>query len=363
MLTPCPTSIVSAESSCPDDCVAAPVAGMLGIVANKFECMTPGPKVHYKAYVATMSSSINTEGPTYTVGLTTVFTPPSSCLAPSYTRGQDQVQSAGLDEIGRTAFLVVRKIASECYPSDFSKETTAQTYSPGVCPEAYETVLQEVNTGLTSGYCCPSQMRYGMPVGNFTGGVFLGASACIGTVENGVIVVDGTTTFITDQMVAYVTAPAIAVVNARSDAGLLESDTAAAISRPSSTTLSATGTSTPAPGLTTGAQAGIGVGVSLGVLIILGLGLFAWRRRGKNRGPANQGDGSHVNFIEKPELDGQGKDLHELDGERSRPHELDGDQNRLHEVEAAKPAELETPGGRAELEGEWRGWEAGESRG
>ncbi|SMR46213.1 unnamed protein product [Zymoseptoria tritici ST99CH_1E4] len=53
MLTPCPTSIVSAESSCPDDCVAAPVAGMLGIVANKFECMTPGPKVHYKAFVAT----------------------------------------------------------------------------------------------------------------------------------------------------------------------------------------------------------------------------------------------------------------------------------------------------------------------
>ncbi|SMY21364.1 unnamed protein product [Zymoseptoria tritici ST99CH_1A5] len=328
-----------------------------------------------------------------TANLTTSFTPPPSCFESTYTQGQDSISLMDVkppDGPTTTYYQVTRSVASECYPDDFAYNTAqsrpgtslASYYSPGLCPKWYEAALQATSDGTTTTFCCPSQMFLG-DYSSTEGGLDLGRSVCYTQQywSGFAIVSDGVTSSFTasatsgGNAIAQVTAAAIMIINAPRDAALLAELTGT----PSSTTA----TAMPAPALTTGAKAGVGLGVGVSVvsLAIGGLGVYLWRRRRKAKSSAHEAEGGDGILIEKPELDGKGRDVHELDADGNRlfevdptakaaelettsgSAELDADGSRLFEADStAKPAELETSGGRAELEGEWRGWEAGEHR-
>ena len=79
--------------------------------------------------------------------------------------------------------------------------------------------------------------------------------------------------------------------------------------------------------------------------------LILWRRsKGRNQSPQT------IETLDKPELSGEGKDQTEVGGEGAEPRESGGDA-LLEAAGASKPAEMGA-NERAELESEWRGWEA-----
>lgn len=91
--------------------------------------------------------------------LTTTFTPPTTCLEPTFT-----LTPLGSD-IAHTNFSEVsRGVRTECYPSGFwlasPSASLASWYSPGICPLGYFTVEQsidlEASIQITSATCCPS---------------------------------------------------------------------------------------------------------------------------------------------------------------------------------------------------------------
>lgn len=102
------------------------------------------------------------------LNLTTTFTPPSSCLAPTYTLaplGND----IAISNAANDTYVVTRGFQPACYPADFlslgGKEVvdslnttlTAAYYSPGVCPAGYITNTITVEEGATTfATCCPS---------------------------------------------------------------------------------------------------------------------------------------------------------------------------------------------------------------
>lgn len=129
--------------------------------------------------------------------------------------------------------------------------------------------------------------------------------------------------------------------------GVDQVSSTAATSQP--TLMAVPPTSSPtASGLSSGEKAGIGVGAALGGLAICASALFFfWRRRRRNqkRSPSPTADPGG-----KAELPGEGREAHtdELDNDR-QIHEMTG---------VGKPAMLDHMNVRAELEGDWRGWEA-----
>ena len=110
--------------------------------------------------------------------LTTTFTPPTTCLLPTYTLapgGQDSINYSHYSLFGSSLLTVFeRGIVTECYPPGFWLATTtpltngsgtftlAATYSPGLnCPVGYYTAQQttipfDVNMTSYGAVCCPS---------------------------------------------------------------------------------------------------------------------------------------------------------------------------------------------------------------
>ena len=85
------------------------------------------------------------------IALTTVFTPPASCLDNSYTSYAASVYVKD-----------VKVQASACYPEGFqSLWSLGEPFSPGVCPESYAAVSSSTTKGGKSGrdetrvLCCP----------------------------------------------------------------------------------------------------------------------------------------------------------------------------------------------------------------
>ena len=92
--------------------------------------------------------------------LTTTFTPPAACLAPTYT-----LAPAGLDwhdvvyvaNASSFVYDITRAVDSSCYPPNFAHLATGSiAYSPGVCPQAYTTGVTSVSADVTYAICCPS---------------------------------------------------------------------------------------------------------------------------------------------------------------------------------------------------------------
>lgn len=116
----------------------------------------------------------------------------------------------------------------------------------------------------------------------------------------------------------------------------------------SAPTLATNAAATPSPvmpdsSISTGAKAGIGVGAALAVILLVVLGLIFWRRRRSSKSTTT--DVQDTTF-EKAELPGEG--VH---------RELDGDGVKYESGGLSKPHEV-GDNVRAELEGDWTGWEA-----
>lgn len=94
----------------------------------------------------------------YTLPLTTTFTPPAPCSAPTYTLPPD-----GNDTVLDGLFMIARGFSPECWPSGemqtsvvLSDRSGSDTlYSPGVCFDGYETKASSVSGDLTIATCCP----------------------------------------------------------------------------------------------------------------------------------------------------------------------------------------------------------------
>lgn len=98
------------------------------------------------------------------------------------------------------------------------------------------------------------------------------------------------------------------------------------------------------PRLSTGAKAGIGTGVAVVGLMIAAIVLFFSRRR--NRKTQNDSE-EKTDAFTKSELPGESKKQAEIAGE-----------NVYEAEQQQKPNEADNRNTRAELEGDWTGWEA-----
>ena len=122
----------------------------------------------------------------------TIFTPPASCLGPVYNQspyGRDNIEKRTRTSVitvsgtqGRitstsvwTSDYVVRGRDPSCFPRNFPSTTCwyntiissttsgriseqSYIYSPGRCPDNYVTAtssIDEANTDITRGICCP----------------------------------------------------------------------------------------------------------------------------------------------------------------------------------------------------------------
>lgn len=319
-----------------------------------------------------------------TLDLTTVFTPPTSCLQSVFTlspSGSDVYESG----------TVTRGIASQCYPSGFRsvyengsifgntfvfvnggsssegvESTTYQSfYSPGVCPSGYSTDTARFSAQTFFATCCPSGYTLG-PTGSNTN-----HEACTHTIlgDYMTLIADGTSNT-TIPYPGTAVAPAVKIAYMESDQANMVTGT----NEPSSTSATSSSAASPAAtsdntaptapvstddtafsdadrGLSTGAQAGIGVGVALAVMLAAGIIFFYLRsRRRKQRDRTQQTEGPQFEKAELP-------------GSPSRRHadaELAADDAALNEAsdEAAKPPEMDSMNVRAELPGDWEGAQA-----
>lgn len=153
-----------------------------------------------------------------------------------------------------------------------------------------------------------------------------------------------TTSTVTDLSQAR--QPAITVAYASEDLTLF-STSLTPIQTSSITPVTTTPSPTPETGLSIGAKVGIGVGVGVGIAILamFMLGCLVLRRRKKRS--MTQPASSDATW-DKAELSGESKEVPELESDINGVQELNDD--------FIKP-ELDNSI-RAELEGDWRGWEA-----
>ena len=92
-------------------------------------------------------------------GLTTIFTPPSSCSS-SWTYEMEFYNSIPGGLLLQNALSV--SIDTDCFPSGFAYEGRVpdpiEVYSPGACPAGYATATESFNGDTTLAVCC---QRYG----------------------------------------------------------------------------------------------------------------------------------------------------------------------------------------------------------
>ncbi|GIZ46002.1 hypothetical protein CKM354_000914500 [Cercospora kikuchii] len=302
---------------------------------------------------------------TATYNLTTTFTPPASCFAPTYTvspRGNDTVVAYGAARRGYSPEcfpigfgdiakverwqganqLIVQEIqfgnlastVNKRQEGDSSRRTIERPqswYSPGVCPSGYVAAAATYDGQTYFNTCCPSSMS-------------VIETSCTSAADT-VTFINGTDTWL--QTVQSALAPSIVVAYESSDLSLwatpesTSTTSAASTSRPTETGILPTAAPEPGPGLSTGAKAGIGSGVAGVVIVgfvILGL-VIRKRRTGRNGDPSS--------YNGKAELAGDG--VH---------RELTGEGAMYEKSSVVKPVEIDNDSP-AELDGDWRGWEIG----
>lgn len=97
----------------------------------------------------------NMPPPLVPLNLTTTFTPPASCLAPTYTL-QGQPKDTLLSSSNSFLVTLERGYRSECFPSSLNSFGSLITneggyipsyYSPGVCPASYVATALSVEGG------------------------------------------------------------------------------------------------------------------------------------------------------------------------------------------------------------------------
>lgn len=91
--------------------------------------------------------------------LTTIYTPPQSCLDAPFTL---QTSSSGVAGFS-SAWRDPSQTSANCYPSSYSSlQYNWGWYSPGVCPSGYNIaqsrIVRNGSIGTTLAFCCPASM-------------------------------------------------------------------------------------------------------------------------------------------------------------------------------------------------------------
>ncbi|ETN41845.1 uncharacterized protein HMPREF1541_03784 [Cyphellophora europaea CBS 101466] len=287
--------------------------------------------------------------------MSAVFTPPADC-ANSWTYEDEYYNSV---EGG----LLIQNMDStsrdtSCFPTGFSGNGRApssiQVYSPGACPEGYQTPGQFQNDGTTTAICCPSSFSYGSTYStiNFysdSSVLFMGCvSAFSGTTT---VSARGNDTEIEVSGDISMWAQPITIEYRERDLSLFGSDTTSAgtsepttgstirttdlpaPTAPASTTTTDGGGSSPSEeaqdsGLSTGAVAGIAVAACVvGLALITGLVFFIWRKRRAARGRKDNGLSAYnAQDSKEPYRQPHDWERRELDGSQAAEYrpELDG---------------------------------------
>jgi hypothetical protein len=88
-------------------------------------------------------------------GLTTIFTPPSTCSS-SWTYEAEVFNSVPGGLLLQNALS--NYLDTECFPSGFGyagrAPDTIEVFSPGACPMGYTTAIESFNSGTTLVVCC-----------------------------------------------------------------------------------------------------------------------------------------------------------------------------------------------------------------
>ncbi|KFY84514.1 hypothetical protein V500_09236 [Pseudogymnoascus sp. VKM F-4518 (FW-2643)] len=229
--------------------------------------------------------------------LTTIFTPPASCLdltvlsiSTVFTTNitVTKTLSGGLAvsvtstptvTTSTTAYLEKYDyiLDGACYPPDYT--TYSAYYSPGRCPSAWEGVVTTAQNGETTVQCCPTSFTFS--------GELCRSSLTAGTTTSVVLYenelrVDPTPTpsYVSDD---YVWATGIVVRFRDGDFPATTTDdksSATAKSTAAPTNTASASSSDSESGLSLGAKVGLGVGIPAAALVLAAiLGFFFFRRR------------------------------------------------------------------------------------
>jgi hypothetical protein len=92
--------------------------------------------------------------------ITSIFTPPSSCLERTYTLNDPGTDSTAADGKGLGPGLTVyRGYSSECFPPQATLSDGYVYLSPGLCPSAYSIASSwtedQISYTETYATCCP----------------------------------------------------------------------------------------------------------------------------------------------------------------------------------------------------------------
>ncbi|KAK5168681.1 uncharacterized protein LTR77_005990 [Saxophila tyrrhenica] len=311
--------------------------------------------------------------------LTTIFTPPSSCLNAPFTLATSNSGLVGFSSAWRDS----SETSAKCYPSSFSPlQYNWSWYSPGVCPSGWQVaqsqVLSKAGGQLTQAWCCPATMTIsGASISdlNYQYCTSLATDEAVLSWQSGSYVsATLSSSFLALQWPLSVqwassdlaffrpaSAP-ILQVSATSDVVSLASSAAVGAgvtSKPSAHTLMTTAAAQPSKDLSTGAKAGIGLAAAV-VIACATAALMFWlfkRRLARKRSLDAASQGKPLYVDTKVELPHEG---HEIRPERP-PVELAALNSSPQEMDAhTKPTEIhgEKVSSPQELEGNWQGHEA-----
>ncbi|KAK4619740.1 hypothetical protein CLAFUW4_11314 [Fulvia fulva] len=252
--------------------------------------------------------------------VTTIFTPPASCLDSTYT-----LRPQGIDYTSdRDTQTLIKAYSTECYPSQATLSDGYVFASPGLCPSAW-TIASGLRVSDDFYHC----------------GSWPSLSSVILLSERTAI---ATEVFPrqTPYMIAWQNSDLSILQHHPTATGTFDIPTGSTI--PAATTITPTpfadadsgtlsspnlATSTNALDaqrveLSTGAKAGIGVGVAAGVMILVLVAFLFWRRRRKQRAAAAQ----HAPIPQEdltPEVHGEHRHMYQL-----------GEEGIIHQAGAGK---------------------------
>ncbi|KAM3425271.1 hypothetical protein BST61_g7219 [Cercospora zeina] len=312
-----------------------------------------------------MTSTIPPSSSLTTAAITTVFTPPLSCLQRTYTLSGKVGSFTDLTDKGSdgSTLTIHRGYSTECFPPEATLSDGWVQFSPGICPSAYS-IASMWSDGIdfteTFATCCPWYMH--ASTAYYDCGSYPESTRVVlsGVGLDGASV---TTTagyaFDTPIFIAWQSSDLSRLEHHPTETGSwnIATDIQAPLMGNGSVVPSATlqpVAEEKSSAMSAGAKAGVGVGVALGVLLIMGIVGFAlWRRRRAK----NLQDGAHEDLQQHAEMDGAGQ-IYEASAEEKKRRvlaEVEGDTRKVSELDAQAGKHDHSGGLRshtAELEGD-----------
>lgn len=250
--------------------------------------------------------------------LTTIFTPPSSCIS--------SMSDVFMQILTTSAFdgLLYGPLNTICFPNSY-QDIRNVYYSPGLfCPVGYETACISFDSTDTVVTCCPTSFTCNYET-LFSWEYTLGCSSPFAAFSRVITVISSGTILSTTLLTGGVGALNALSVAIRFQSTDLVSSTTSTTQQPSYYTETPSPSyrpSTPEPtgpgssnaggGLSAGAGVGIGIGTTIGLLALIGaIGLaFFFGRRSSQRG--RRTNNGHNNETPSARLHGHNNEMLEL---------------------------------------------------